>query len=125
MGDMRETVIGIIYRHGLNDYELMIGDFPKEMRESILSKVELFDNGYNLAGSRGNRHMTLEDANIYYFERQWFADERKGDGEMYRTAIVDELNEVMWWCDELQGQEQIDSILEGHPEWCVRAIKVG
>lgn len=44
---------------------------------------------------------------------------------MYRTAIVDELGWVMYWCDELQGDEQIEAILEGHPEWSVKAIEVG
>lgn len=42
----------------------------------------------------------------------------------YRTAIVDELGWVMWWCDELQGNEQIETILVGHPEWSMRAIEV-
>ncbi len=41
----------------------------------------------------------------------------------YRTAIVDEMGWVMFWCDELQGQDQIDAILDGHPEWSVRAIE--
>lgn len=41
----------------------------------------------------------------------------------YRTAIVDELGCVMFWCDELQGAEQIEYILEAHPEWSVRAIE--
>lgn len=44
---------------------------------------------------------------------------------MYRTAITDELGCVMFWCDELQGQEQIDCILESHPEWYVKAIQIG
>lgn len=41
----------------------------------------------------------------------------------YRTAVVDELGSVMYWCDELQGWEQIEIILEGHPEWSVKAIE--
>lgn len=35
----------------------------------------------------------------------------------YRSAIVDEIGHVMFWCDELQGEEQIECILNGHPEW--------
>lgn len=41
----------------------------------------------------------------------------------YRTAIVDELGWVMWWCDELQGNEQIESILVSHPEWSIKTIE--
>lgn len=35
----------------------------------------------------------------------------------YRSAIVDECGRVMYWCDELQGEEQIECILDCHPEW--------
>lgn len=41
----------------------------------------------------------------------------------YRTAIVDELGQVMAWCDELQGWEQIECILNSHPEWSMKAIE--
>lgn len=41
----------------------------------------------------------------------------------YRTAIIDELGCVMWWCDELQGWDQIETILAGHPEWSVKTIE--
>ena len=69
---MTERVIGIIYRHGKNHYEFMIGDFPKEMRDDIKRKIMAFDDGYNLARCRGDKRMTLEDANIDYFERnEW------------------------------------------------------
>ena len=42
----------------------------------------------------------------------------------YRSAIVDELEHVMFWCDELQGEEQIECILEGHPEWNRKCIEI-
>lgn len=41
----------------------------------------------------------------------------------YRSAIVDELGFVMFWCDELQGNEQIESILNAHPEWSRKCIE--
>ena len=41
----------------------------------------------------------------------------------FRTAIVDELGAVMFWCDQLQGKDQIECILAGHPEWSVKAIE--
>lgn len=42
---------------------------------------------------------------------------------MYRTAIVDELGHVMFWCDELQSEEQSECILESHPEWSRKCIE--
>ena len=41
---------------------------------------------------------------------------------MYRSAIVDELGHVMFWCNEL-SDEQIQSILEEHPEWSRKCIE--
>lgn len=43
---------------------------------------------------------------------------------MYRTAIVDELGHPMFWCDELQGEEQIECILYCHPEWSIKYVEV-
>ncbi len=42
----------------------------------------------------------------------------------FRTAIVDECGCVIFWCDELQGNDQIECILDGHPEWSVETIEV-
>lgn len=41
---------------------------------------------------------------------------------VFRTAIVDELGFVMFWCDELQDNDQIECILAGHPEWSIKTI---
>lgn len=43
---------------------------------------------------------------------------------MYRSAIVDETGWVMFWCDELQGSEQIECILSGHPKWSVKCVEI-
>jgi hypothetical protein len=43
----------------------------------------------------------------------------------FRSAIVNELGQVMFWCDELQGEEQIECILDGHPEWSRKCIQIG
>ena len=64
---MKEGIIGIIYRHDFNDYEFMISDFSREIEnalEDIIAKVD--DNDF--AGYRGDKKITLEDANIDYFE---------------------------------------------------------
>ena len=44
--------------------------------------------------------------------------------QMYRSAIVNELGYVMFWCDELQGDEQIECILNGHPEWSIKCVEI-
>lgn len=43
---------------------------------------------------------------------------------MYRSAIVNELGHVMFWCDKLQGNEQIECILNRHPEWSIKCMEV-
>lgn len=42
----------------------------------------------------------------------------------FRTAIVDELGHIMFWCDELQDEDQIECILNSHPEWNRKCIEV-
>lgn len=43
---------------------------------------------------------------------------------MYRSAIVDELGYVMFWCDDLRKDEQIESILNEHPDWFVKCVEI-
>ena len=43
---------------------------------------------------------------------------------MYRSAIVNELGHVMFWCDELQGYKQIECILNSHAEWSRKCIEM-
>ena len=40
----------------------------------------------------------------------------------FRTAIVDELEEVMCWCDELT-QNEIEDILNNHIEWKKKCVE--
>ena len=30
----------------------------------------------------------------------------------------------MFWCDELQGDEQIECILNSHPEWFIKCVEI-
>ena len=41
----------------------------------------------------------------------------------YRSAIVDELGAIMYWCDDL-SEAEIYNILIEHPEWERRCIDV-
>lgn len=40
----------------------------------------------------------------------------------FRTAIVDELGEVMYWCDEL-SENEIKNILDNHIEWKQKCVE--
>ena len=42
----------------------------------------------------------------------------------FKSAIVDELGCVMYWCDELQDENQIECILDNHPEWSRKCIEM-
>ena len=41
----------------------------------------------------------------------------------FRSAIVDECGDVMYWCDQLSRDEEIEILLE-HPEWTTRCFEV-
>lgn len=43
--------------------------------------------------------------------------------QMYRSAIVDELGYVVFWCDELSEDEQI-AYINNHPEWHIKCIEI-
>lgn len=43
---------------------------------------------------------------------------------MYRSAIINELGYVMFWCDELQSDKQIEYILNKYPEWSVKCVEI-
>lgn len=40
----------------------------------------------------------------------------------FRTAIVDELGEVMYWCDEL-SENEIKNTLDSHIEWKKKCVE--
>jgi hypothetical protein len=41
----------------------------------------------------------------------------------FRSAIIDELGCVMYWCDELQDEDQIECILNSHPNGAENVLK--
>lgn len=41
----------------------------------------------------------------------------------FRTAIVDELGWVMFWCSDLTEEEKLN-ILYDHPEWSIKCIEL-
>lgn len=72
----KETVIGIVWKHDYNDYELILGDFPKWLRDKIsqtLCELES-DDDYSFCHCRGDKKMCLEDANISYFDERRYVN---------------------------------------------------
>ena len=67
----KESVIGFIYRHDNNDYEIIIGELPEKMSDRISADImKLIDKDENFfAGVRGDKYISIDDANIDYFER--------------------------------------------------------
>ena len=41
------------------------------------------------------------------------------------TVILDELGHIIFWCEELQGEEQIECILNSHPKWSRLVMNIG
>lgn len=41
----------------------------------------------------------------------------------FRSAIVDELGWVMFWCDEISEEEKME-ILMSHPEWSIKCVEL-
>lgn len=41
----------------------------------------------------------------------------------YKSAIVDELDNVMYWCDDLSAEE-MKLILSSHPEWAIEVVEL-
>ena len=60
--------------------------------------------------------------NQYKYAIIIIVNEREVNG-MYRSAIVDELGEVMYWCSDLT-KEEVYQILCDHPEWDCNLIEI-
>jgi len=41
----------------------------------------------------------------------------------FKSAIVDECGDVVYWCEELSSDE-IETILANHPEWRTRCVQM-
>lgn len=42
---------------------------------------------------------------------------------IFKTAIVDELGHIMFWCDELQDEKEMEGILNEFPEWSLKCME--
>ena len=65
--------IGIVYRYGYNDYEIQLMDFNKNDTETLLTIPMKY--GDESSGLRGDRDLSLADANVDYWEKDWGTEE--------------------------------------------------
>lgn len=102
----KESVIGFIYRHDFNDYELMIGELPQDMSDRISADImKLIDKDENFfSGVRGDKSISIDDANIDYFDRM--------DG------IVDRMKQYYFdgWTEEIPSDDQIKEMINKNPQ---------
>lgn len=63
----KENVIGLIYRFDNNDYQISLMDFSEEDQEILQNIMMKYDNECSCV--RGNKKLTIDDANIDYWER--------------------------------------------------------
>ena len=61
-----ESIIGFVYRFGCNDYQISLMEFSEEDQNTLM---EMFTRYEDCTGVRGDKTLTIEDANVDYFER--------------------------------------------------------
>ena len=100
----KESVIGFIYRHDFNDYEIMIGELPQDMSDRISAEIMDLSDKDVFAGVRGDKYINLDDANIDYFDRM--------DG------IVDRMKQYYFdgWTEEIPSDDQIKEMINNNPQ---------
>ena len=100
----KESVIGFIYRHDFNDYEIMIGELPQDMSDRISAEIMDLSDKDVFAGVRGDKYINLDDANIDYFDRM--------DG------IVDKMKQYYFdeWTEEIPSDDQIKEMINNNPQ---------
>ena len=63
----KDSIIGMIYRFDNNDYQISLMEFSAEDQEILQNILMKYDN--NCTCERGDKFLTLADANVDYFER--------------------------------------------------------
>lgn len=43
---------------------------------------------------------------------------------MYRRAVVDELGQIVKWCNEFKDEREIEKLLSEHIEYTIRCVEV-
>lgn len=102
----KESVIGFVYRYDYNDYGILIGELPEKMSDRIskeIMKLSDVDQDF-FAEVRGDKHISIDDANIDYFEQ---------------TAEIVRLMKEHWYDeerDEIPTDKEIMDYVNTHPK---------
>lgn len=62
-----DKIFGIVYRFGYNDYQISLADFSDEDSDAIEEIFMKYEDSCTC--ERGDRNMTLDDANLEYFDK--------------------------------------------------------
>lgn len=63
-----DSIIGFVYRFDNNDYQITLADIDEKDQEILMNMMDKYENVSS--GVRGDKTITIEDANIEYFEQQ-------------------------------------------------------
>lgn len=105
----KESVIGFVYRYDYNYYGILIGELPKKMSDRISKEImQLSDVDQDFfAEVRGDKSISIDDANIDYFERDTRID-----------RIVDDMKKYYYdeWTDNIPTDDQIKDMIKDNPQ---------
>lgn len=63
-----DRVFGIVYRFGYNDYQISLADLSDEDSDAVEEIFMKYED--DCTCERGDRNMTLDDANLEYFDKK-------------------------------------------------------
>lgn len=64
-----EEIIGLVYRFGANDYQLSLTRFEPSDQELLLEIFTKYCDKDAFSCARGGKKLTIDDANIDYWEK--------------------------------------------------------
>lgn len=80
---MKDKVIGLIWRFGNNDYQISLTQYDDKDQEVLQDIETRYGDADRNSCVRGDENLTIKDANIEYWEREW----SKGKKKKLRTFI--------------------------------------
>ena len=97
-----EKVIGLIYRFGKNDYQISLMETDEHDQDLLMKIMEKY--GDDCSATRGDGKLTIEDANVDWFERSWAAKEAEAKRKELAHKIYKEAVEGDWaFYDDHEG----------------------
>ena len=107
---MNDKIIGLVWRYGKNDYEIMLNEFDEVDQERLQDIYDRYADGGS--GERGDKFLTLETSNVDYWEDEW----AKADMESRRKELAHKLFIV--------GMEETDILYDHQADEQVTESKI-